>query len=90
MRASGARRTRAPAAADGAAPTVPRRPAAAGRRGAEAPLTVAALATFLRNPVKDYFRRRLNVVFDDDEEAVDDDEPFALAGLGEYGLLQRR
>ena len=63
-------------------------PPPAGETGTEAPLTVATLATFLRNPVKDYFRRRLSVVFADEEAAVDDDEPFAVTGLGEYTLMQ--
>ncbi|MDO8420003.1 MAG: exodeoxyribonuclease V subunit gamma, partial [Rubrivivax sp.] len=51
------------------------------------PLTVATLATFLRNPVKEFFRRRLGVVFDDDE-VVEDDESFVVDGLGEYTLVQ--
>ncbi len=73
------------AAAAGAAAAAP--PLAADSATA-APVTVALLATFLRNPVKDYFRRRLSVVFADDEAAADDDEPFAVAGLGEYALMQ--
>lgn len=51
------------------------------------PLTVAALAAFLKNPVKDFFRRRLDVVFREGDEAAEDDEVFALGGLEEYGLL---
>ncbi len=50
-------------------------------------LTVAALARFLKNPVRDFFRLRLDVVFRDGDDAADDDEPFALDGLQEYGLL---
>ena len=75
---------RLPAPRRAAAPAGCRR-----RRGAEVPLTVAALVSFLRNPVKDFFRRRLNVVFGDDEDAADDDEPFAVTGLAEYALMQR-
>lgn len=52
------------------------------------PLTVAQLATFLRNPVKAFLRERLGVVFDLGEEEGADDEAFALAGLDEYGTLR--
>ncbi len=50
-------------------------------------LTVAALARFLKNPVKDFFRARLDVVFRDADEAAEDDEAFDLDGLQEYTLL---
>ena len=46
-----------------------------------APLTLDELARFLRNPVKDFFRRQLNVVFDEPEAALEDDEPFDSGGL---------
>ncbi len=87
---SHAREWRAAYAEPAAAEVTPPRaaPPAAAQTGDDVPLTVAALAAFLRNPVKDYFRRRLSVVFGDDEEAVDDDEPFAVTGLGEYALMQ--
>jgi len=52
------------------------------------PLTVARLVSFLRNPVKAFFRQRLNVVFDEDEEEGADEESFGLAGLEAYGLLR--
>ena len=52
------------------------------------PLTVAHLATFLRNPVKAFLRERLGVVFDPGEEEGADDEAFALAGLEEHGTLR--
>ncbi len=51
------------------------------------PLTVAALARFLKNPIRDFFRLRLDVVFRDGDDAAEDDESFALDGLEEYGLL---
>jgi len=54
----------------------------------EVGLTVAALVSFLKNPVKDYFRHRLDVVFDEQDAGADDDERFALAGLDEYALMQ--
>jgi exodeoxyribonuclease V gamma subunit len=52
------------------------------------PLTVAQLASFLRNPVKAFLRERLGVVFDPGEEEGADDEAFALAGLDEYATLR--
>ena len=51
------------------------------------PLTVAALSRFLKNPVKDFFRQRLDVLFREADAAAQDDEAFALDGLDEYGLL---
>ena len=53
----------------------------------DVPLTVAALSRFLKNPVKDFFRQRLDVFFRDGDTAAQDDEAFALDGLEEYGLL---
>lgn len=50
-------------------------------------LTVAMLTSFLKNPVKHFFRQRLGVVFADDDQASEDDENFGLDGLEEYGLL---
>ena len=71
----------------GALADVPSRPLAAWAPDPAVPLTVQALAAFLRNPVKDFFRVRLDVVFQDDAAVADDDEPFALGGLVEYALL---
>ena len=51
------------------------------------PLTLATLTAFLKNPVKQFFRERLDVVFRDADEAAEDDEPFGLDGLDEYTLL---
>ena len=76
-----------PASAAAAAPPLAGAVGATPADGEEA-LTVAALVSFLKNPVKDFFRHRLNVVFGDEETAVDDDEPFGLAGLAEYALMQ--
>ncbi len=53
----------------------------------DVPLTVAALAGFLKNPVKEFFRQRLDVVFRDDDAAAEDEEAFAIGGLLEYGML---
>ena len=65
--------------------------------GAEAPLppfdaariglAIAPLVRFLRNPVKAFFKTRLDVVFDEADDAIDDAEPFALQGLDAYAAL---
>ena len=52
-------------------------------------LTLDALVRFLRNPVKAFFRTRLDVVFDEAEDTLADDEPFDLAGLERHGLIDR-
>ena len=52
------------------------------------PLTLQQLTRFLQNPVKTFFRVRLDVVFDD-LESHDDDEVFALDGLDRHGLLSQ-
>jgi exodeoxyribonuclease V gamma subunit len=57
---------------------------------AEAPpaLTVSALAAFLKNPVKAFFKQRLLVQFDEQALAAEDDEVFSVAGLLEYSMLR--
>ncbi len=50
-------------------------------------LTVAVLANFLRNPVKEFFRHRLQVSFDGHDAAAEDDEAFTSAGLERWALL---
>ncbi|MDR3389605.1 MAG: exodeoxyribonuclease V subunit gamma [Rudaea sp.] len=52
-------------------------------------LTLALLADFLKNPVRHFFRYRLDVVFAERDTAADDDEPFALNKLDEYALVSR-
>mgnify|MGYP000580160303 CR=1 FL=1 len=52
------------------------------------PLTLSQLTNFLRNPVKAFFRQRLQVVFDETQEEDADDESFGVDGLQRYGLLQ--
>ncbi|MEY2688219.1 MAG: hypothetical protein RL375_2417 [Pseudomonadota bacterium] len=52
-----------------------------------APITLQQLTRFLKNPVKEFFKARLHVVFPENELAVDDDEAFALAGLDDWALL---
>src|SRR5690606_25750562 len=51
------------------------------------PLTIGSLASFLRSPVKSFFRARLDVVFRDEEDPGEDEETFGLNGLAEYSLL---
>ncbi|WP_036818400.1 exodeoxyribonuclease V subunit gamma, partial [Photobacterium sanctipauli] len=51
-------------------------------------LELAELARFWNLPVKHFFNRRLKVFFDAGQGAVEDDEPFALDGLGRYQLRQ--
>lgn len=55
-----------------------------------APLDLQRLARFLRNPVKVYFRERLGVVFEADEEARRDTEPFRVQGLENYQLIEQQ
>lgn len=50
------------------------------------PLRIADLADFLRDPVKDFFRKRLHVYFPGDDPASEDQEPFDLDGLQKWGL----
>ena len=47
----------------------------------DAPLNLAQLTRFLRNPVEAFFDQRLNVHFDNHDLTSLDDEPFALDGL---------
>lgn len=51
-------------------------------------LTLDDLTGFLRNPVKAFFRHRLQVAFPQDEPGTRDDETFSLpAGLERWGVL---
>lgn len=52
------------------------------------PLTLNQLANFLRKPVKAFFRQRLMVAFEEEQQAHADDECFAVDGLQEYQLIQ--
>jgi exodeoxyribonuclease V gamma subunit len=62
-------------------------PAAAPPAAALAPATVESLAAFLQNPVKAWFRHRLQVQFNRREDAPPDDESFATAGLDRWQLM---
>ena len=52
-------------------------------------LAIAPLVRFLRNPVKAFFKTRLDVVFDEADDAFDDEEAFALQGLDAYAALSQ-
>ena len=49
-------------------------------------LKLGELASFMRQPVKYFFRRRLSVVFADENQLGDDEEPFTLDALERYLL----
>jgi exodeoxyribonuclease V gamma subunit len=49
-------------------------------------LNSAQLARFLKNPPQLFFNERLKVRFAGDDAAEDDDEPFALDGLGKHQI----
>lgn len=66
---------------DAAAPVPPFEPEPGFR------LTLALLSDFVKNPVRHFFRHRLDVVFADETETTADDEPFALDALDEYQLV---
>jgi exodeoxyribonuclease V gamma subunit len=73
--------------ADGAAPATPAAAAVPPFVPDPAvPLTLAVLTRFLKNPVKEHFRARLDVVFAPEDEAEDDDEALVLDGLDSYAL----
>lgn len=63
-------------------------PLAAFVQAPNVPLTLSQLTQFLRNPVKTFFRQRLQVAFDETEQDDSDDESFAVDGLQQYKLLQ--
>jgi exodeoxyribonuclease V gamma subunit len=52
------------------------------------PLTLERLTQFLRNPVKAFFKQRLQVAFDETPDDDADDESFGVDGLQQYGLLR--
>ncbi|MEN9762295.1 MAG: hypothetical protein RI906_2121 [Pseudomonadota bacterium] len=71
---------RAASQAGSAAVLIPVEPGAA--------LSIARLTQFLRNPVKAFFRHRLQVIFDEGPQALPDEEAFSIAGLERYGLIE--
>ena len=51
-------------------------------------LKIADLARFMKQPVKAFFRDRLNVIFSDNQTLSDDEEPFDINGLDYYFLAK--
>ncbi|GAB1386687.1 exodeoxyribonuclease V subunit gamma [Melaminivora sp.] len=54
-----------------------------------APLTLRQLQAWLRHPARAWFQQHLQVFFDAADEALADEEPFALDGLENFQLLQQ-
>jgi exodeoxyribonuclease V gamma subunit len=68
-----------------AAPTAARPASVAAPEGGS--IGLAALAGFLRNPVQHFFKTRLGVTFEDNDEVLDDEEVFAFTPLQRHALL---
>lgn len=49
--------------------------------------TLQALVRFLQNPVREFFRERLQVRFDDLPESAPDDEAFGVEGLQQWKIV---
>ena len=81
-------------ATDWQAAALPSAAAGAGENAGRLPaaditmLNSAVLGRFLRDPVASFFKDRLRVFFDT-EETADDDEPFHVAALSDYRLIDR-
>lgn len=54
----------------------------------DAPLDASLLQRFLRNPVEQFFAWRLKAFLREEQDSIEDDEPFALDGLERYQLSQ--
>lgn len=52
----------------------------------EDPITLGQLAAFLKDPVKTFYRERLGVYYETADLTSEDQEPFALDGLGQWSL----
>jgi exodeoxyribonuclease V gamma subunit len=55
----------------------------------EGDVELAALVSFLKHPVKEFLRRRLDVALADEGEEVTDGLPVELDGLGQWGVGDR-
>ena len=58
-------------------------------REAAAPLALRDLADWMRHPARYFLRKRLGVVFDRDDDAPEDSEPFHLAGLERHTVARQ-
>lgn len=56
------------------------------QRPDDAPLSLRELGSFLKQPVQEFFRQRLQVVFQSGQDVAEDHEPFGLDGLGKWRL----
>lgn len=52
----------------------------------ETPISLGQLIAFLKDPVKTFYRERLGVYYESDDLTSEDQEPFALDGLGQWSL----
>jgi exodeoxyribonuclease V gamma subunit len=52
----------------------------------EGPISLSALGSFLRNPVKTFYAQRLAAYLGAEAGRHEDEEPFAFDGLGSWGL----
>jgi len=53
------------------------------------PLTLSQLHGFVRHPAQAFFRHRLNVRFEKQEQLSFDEEAFGLQGLAGYGVIEQ-
>lgn len=52
----------------------------------DAPISLKQLAAFLKEPVKSFAQNRLKIFYESDVKASEDQEPFAIEGLGLWEL----
>ncbi len=52
----------------------------------DGPITLAALAGFLRQPVRHFYSRRLGLLLTGDVDSIDDEEVFDFDGLGNWAM----
>ncbi|MGZ5000411.1 MAG: exodeoxyribonuclease V subunit gamma, partial [Methylomonas sp.] len=52
----------------------------------EAPVSLGQLIAFMKDPVKTFMRERLGVFYEIDDLTAEDQEPFAIDKLGQWGM----
>jgi len=50
-------------------------------------IDISELVKFLKNPVKYFFNKKLNIFYEDELVAADDSEPFSIDALTEYKII---
>ncbi|WP_404418760.1 exodeoxyribonuclease V subunit gamma [Marinospirillum sp.] len=55
----------------------------------EGSLSLTDLAAFLRNPVQTFYRQRLGIQWQNQEEVIEDEENFRLDGLNQWALQKQ-